>query len=123
MVAFIERESEICPQRYFNHDGNSGDALFYKTKDESLGDAKIYGPKMKCLTNLEHYNTFGNYDTASGDNLMVIFEMCDPKKSSIPCKSPEEIKQWMYYKYIVVFTNEKLFVSHKFGEESINEFA
>ena len=97
--------------------------MFYKTKPESLVDAEIYGPKMKCLTNLGDYDTFGNYDTASGANLMVIFEMCDPEKSSVPCKSPEEIIEWMFAKYIVVFTNEKLFVSHKFGDESINKFA
>ena len=86
-------------------------------------DAKIYGPKMKCITNLEDYKTFGNYDTASGKNLMVIFEMCDPEKSPIPCKSPEEILEWMYKKYIVVFTNERVFVSHLFGDESISSFA
>ena len=72
------------------------------------------------LSNLDEYKTFGNFDAPSGDNLVIAFEMCTPEKSQVPCKSEEEVREWMFYKYIAIFINQKLFISHKFGPESVN---
>ena len=63
---------------------------------------------------------YGNYDSSRTSNLVIVFEKCDPRTSSVPCKSEEEIEDWMYFKYLVVFSNQKKFQSHKFSDDKIN---
>ena len=74
---------------------------------------------MQCLSNREDYRTYGNYDSSEGDNLVVVFERCTAEKSSVPCASDKEFKEWALYKYIAIFTNQKEFISHKFKSESV----
>ena len=49
---------------------------------------------------------------------MVVFEKCDPSVST--CWKEDEINEWLTFKYIITFTNEKRFVQHKFGKSRIN---
>ena len=54
---------------------------------------------------------FGNYDTGVANNLMIVFEKCDPQKNDF-CKSEEEIYEWLSFKYFVVIENSKRFIPH-----------
>ena len=54
---------------------------------------------------------------------MFSFDKCDNKTATLPCKSEEEISDWMIDKYIVVMKNEKKFIAHKFQEERIAKSA
>ena len=42
---------------------------------------------MICAKNPEDLNILGNYNTQKADNLMVVFELCDPSWSPVPCQS------------------------------------
>jgi len=46
---------------------------------------------------------------------MVAFEKCDASWSTVPCKSEQEIADWMIQKYIAILSNRKYFVQHEFG--------
>ena len=48
---------------------------------------------------------YGNYDSSRTSNLAIVFEKCDKSKSTVPCKSEEEINEWMLGKYMAVFYN------------------
>ena len=116
---FFELPQTTCDPSSFNHDGNNAESIFFETDEPYLLDGRTYTPKMKCLSNHDDYLTYGNFDSSQGHNLVVVFERCTAEKSKIPCKSDEEFKQWAFYKYIALFTNQKEFISHKFGSESV----
>ena len=79
---------------------------------------------MRCATRDSDIDLWGNYDAAATQNLVIAFETCDSKTSSVPCKSKTEIKDWMLEKYIVVMKNEKKFITHKFDDsEKIDKSA
>ena len=64
----------------------------------------------------------GNYDTTTGQTLMIVFETCDEKK--LPqgiekCASKEEINEWMNTRYLVTLENEKRFIEHKFNQDRV----
>ena len=71
---------------------------------------------MKCITD-DLTSIFGNYDTASAENFVVVFETCD--RSERTCKTDQEIKDWIQSKYILTLTNEKSFISHEFFESRV----
>ena len=73
---------------------------------------------MKCITD-DLTQIYGNYDSYSAENLMVVFELCDPDKTT--CKSEQKIKEWIKSKYIVTLTNQRDFISHEFKEKRIAE--
>ena len=73
---------------------------------------------MKCITD-DSTQIYGNYDTYTAQNLMVVFELCDPNKTL--CKREEEIKAWIESKYILTLTNQKSFISHEFEDKRIVE--
>ena len=74
---------------------------------------------MKCITQPDQLALWGNFDSAVAQNLQLAFELCDNKTSAVPCKSKEEIVQWMRQKFIVVLFNENGFIKHKFQEEKM----
>ena len=74
---------------------------------------------MKCLKNPADISLWGNYDLASANVLMVVFEKCDPAKSKVTCKSDAEIEQWLKYKYFYGIMNSRIFRTHLFDEERI----
>ena len=88
-----------------------------------MDDALTYGPKLRCLSDKDDYMSLGNYDTSKGRILTVAFEKCSAERSSVPCRSDDEINDWMGHKFILIITNEKEFTSHKFGDESVREFS
>ena len=51
---------------------------FFKTDSDSMKDLKIYGPKMKCIDD-DSMSIFGHYDSSSANNLMIVFEKCNPE--------------------------------------------
>ena len=78
---------------------------------------------MRCLVDPKNITIFGNYDSQDAQNFMVVFEKCDPLKSTIPCKTEAEINEWLLMKYFMIFSNEKKFISHKFDEDKIQKLA
>ena len=96
-------------------EGTKPESGFYPTYPSSSVDLARHAKYLKCVR--EPYGLVGNFDTATGSNLMVIFEKCDRTKRT--CKSEEQIEAWMKYKYIFTLENQKKFVSYKFGEEAM----
>ena len=43
---------------------------------------------------------YGNYDSPSVNNLMIVFEKCNPEERK--CKSDKEISDWLVFKYIII---------------------
>ena len=78
---------------------------------------------MLCFEDNADMKLWGNYDTSSARNLMLVFEKCDNSTRSNteePCKSEAEIDDWMRFKYILLYMNEFKFVPHKFENERIS---
>ena len=48
---------------------------------------------------------------------MVVFEKCDSKVRT--CKDEKTINEWLKYKYILTYTNNKHFISHEFGDKKL----
>ena len=62
------------------------------------------------MTKPEKQSLRGNFDTSIGDNLMVVFEKCNPNNTlNITCKSKDEINKFMKGKYIVLLVNQVKF--------------
>ena len=61
---------------------------------------------MKCSTD-DLTQIYGNYDTYTTQNLMVVFEKCTNSTDSneIVCRSEDEIKNWIESKYILTLSN------------------
>ena len=73
---------------------------------------------MKCIKD-DQIVLKGNYNTDVTQNLVIVLEMCDSTKGQ-KCKSKEEIKDWMKFKYIVTHTNTRSFIQYEFFEKSID---
>ena len=54
---------------------------FFKPSTSALSDIETYGPKMLCLQNQEELRMWGNYDSAHGRNLMIVFDQCNNTNS------------------------------------------
>ena len=69
---------------------------------------------MRCLDQ-ESIQLFGNYDTGIANNLMIVFEKCDPASKDY-CKSEQEIYNWLSFKYFLLIENQKRFIPHQFSQ-------
>ena len=49
----------------------------------------------------------GDYDTFTGQNLMIVYEICNPKLRK--CKSAEVIQQELETSYMLIIENEQVF--------------
>ena len=49
-----------------------------------------------------------------------MFEKCNSEALGRPCKTDDEINDWLRFKYIVALENERFFVQDKFDEERIS---
>lgn len=78
---------------------------------------KTYSPKFRCAVDPSDLELWGNYDTDTTKNLLIVFDKCDNKTAAIPCKSEEEIAEWMNDKFILVAKNEKKFITYKIDNE------
>ena len=114
---FEELESRPCSQEELL--GESPESNFYESNPNSVSDIVRYGPKMRCPVKQKELALWGNYDTTEAQNIMIVFEKCDPDLSPVPCKNETEINEWLVFKYFVVMTNQKKFVSHRFDEAKI----
>ena len=63
---------------------------------------------------------WGSVENASLNSLMIAFAPCT-NSTGVVCKSPEEIKNWMYRKTLVMVINHNEFIKHKFGEEAMQK--
>mmetsp|Transcript_832 Transcript_832/g.1260 ORF Transcript_832/g.1260 Transcript_832/m.1260 type:complete len:148 (-) Transcript_832:1058-1501(-) len=92
---------------------------FYQLAEGYEHDLQAYMTRMRCVIDEDKplMSIHGDWNTARLANLMVVFEMCDPKKSYVSCKSDEEIKQWMTFKYFLIMANSNRFIKHGFGED------
>ena len=57
---------------------------------------------MKCIE--DPYEIYGDYSSAKTANLLVLFVKCDPRDRN-DCKSDDEIKQWLKFKYLITLQN------------------
>ena len=56
----------------------------------------VYGHKLKCMKD-EGANgeLWGNYQASYAANLVIAFSLCDSTTSTVPCKTPKQITDWM----------------------------
>ena len=64
---------------------------------------------MRCID--QDYEVYGDFNTYSTSNLMIVLELCDSKERT--CKDDETIKKALQYSYILVLENEELYQHHK----------
>ena len=107
---FRELETRDCRDDEFNSTDFEENYTFYPPTRSAESDIKIYGPKMKCLENTDDVKLWGNYDSTTARNIMVVFERCNATTNKDGCKSEQEIDDWMSFKYILTYVNEKKFV-------------
>ena len=53
----------------------------------------------------EELEIFGEFDSNQAQNLMIVFDKCDPEKRD-KCKSEAEINEVLQGSYIVIVENE-----------------
>ena len=122
VFGFEEIPSRYCePDVDFNQLGNNTKSSFFPTSDVSKADIEAYGPRLKCLQNLNDTFIHGNFDSSAGSNIMVVLEKCDNSTSTVTCKSEEEITNKLTWKYILLLQNQRKFIQYEFGDGRINE--
>ena len=62
---------------------------------------------------------YGHYDAGQAQNLLIVFERCDPALTK--CKSEEQVEAWFKFRYILTIQNRKSFIQYQFDDERINE--
>ena len=104
---FTELESHYCDKSELNNaEGTVETAKFYPVSDLSEINLQEYAGRFKCLTNPSRdLKINGNYDTVQASNLLVAFEKCNNQTSSVPCKSPAEIQEFLKFKYMIGLWN------------------
>ena len=108
MVKFKEIETRACLESDFNWEGNeNADSIFFPT-EKSVHDLKKYWRSLRCAKNSDDLYTAGNYDTATLDSLMVVFEKCTYDFGL--CATDDEIATWLGNKYIITLENQKRFI-------------
>ena len=58
---------------------------------------------MHCID--QEYGVSGHYDSDVATNLMVVYEVCNPKKRK--CKDPKIIEEAITASYILLIDNEQ----------------
>ena len=92
-VQWNEIGTHFCSDQDFNDvEGNNKETKFYPTDPFSEKKLKLYGNKLKCMDH-ENNTIFGNYNSPQANNLVIVFELCNPDLRK--CKSDDEIKQWL----------------------------
>lgn len=89
-VEWSEIGTHFCLDQEFNDvEGNNEETKFYPTDPFSEKKLKLYGNKLKCMDE-ENNTIFGNYNSPQANNLVIVFELCNPDLRK--CKSDSEIK-------------------------------
>ena len=67
------------------------------------------GYQLRCLEDLDSIRIKGDFNTNSADNLMVVFETCDPENpartGAQKCKSEERINKAINGAYLLLIEN------------------
>ena len=116
-VTFEEVVLRPCQESDFDLGGGAPNSLFYDTNPSSMQDLVNHWRKLKCIQDPQQLTLFGNYDTEQAANLMIVFELCNPKLRK--CKTEDQIREWLQRKYIVTLQNNKRFVQHEFDDKRI----
>ena len=109
---FHELKTHFCQKSEFNdvHGTRDDVSNFYRTSQNAIDDIGRHVNRLRCLDNPEDLQIWGNYDTGSAANILVVLDKCDPLNSAVTCKSEEEIQEWLRFKYILTTSNSKRFV-------------
>lgn len=102
----------------FQSDKEERDTPFWTihTNSESY---KPYLPTLKCID--EDFELFGDFDTNVAQNLMIVFDKCDPKVRS--CADDAVIDEWLKFKYILSVENEEIYLQSRPLGERYEKFA
>ena len=137
---FEEVETRPCEWHDFDHSyqaqqASSFSEANFEIDDENEGEVPIFYPTKSnwsalinvwqdflCVAKPEELFINGNYDTNQGTALLVVFELCDDE--NLPegveeCAPAQEKYDWMNARYIVTLENQKQFMQHQFGEQSV----
>ena len=68
-----------------------------------------YIDSLYCIEEGERakYEIYGDYNSKTASNLIVVYETCDPQKRR--CKSPEVIDEALEMAYVLTITNKQKF--------------
>ena len=117
-LSFAEIPTRPCTAKDFFE---KSDSSFFPTKKTSIGDIELQQRKFKCIDTGLAYELFGNYDTQTASNLMVVFEQCNKEKQK--CKDDDFIAKWKSDKYIILYENIQRFIQQEFGPNRVERTA
>ena len=113
---FTELETTYCDESGFEgiddkEFNKTSGANFYPISPLFAAQLKMYRRRFKCLAYPERdLSMFGNYHTEVAANLMVVFDKCNNATSTVTCKSPEAISEYLEFKYLLGLWNTNQFV-------------
>ena len=123
-ILFTELKTRPCKRSDFilNAAGdNKSQSLFYPT-NRSAPEISKFWSEFKCIADVSDLKVNGNFDTSVANQLMIVFEKCDKKRSpQINCASETSIEQWMKFRYILTVENTKQFIQHEFEDDGIEK--
>lgn len=96
------------------------DSVDYKASIETSMFGSIHEHRLKCLKDPHGLNFYGDYGSSRAANLLIAFDRCNNSTSSVPCHSDAAIDEFLRFKYLLTFTNEKRFVQDKFHADKIS---
>ena len=91
MPEFIELEQRPCTDEDFDTDSRGSRRSrygFYPMGEDTKGNIESVKGSLKCID--EPYLIQGHFNSQTASNLMIVYEICDPKKQD-KCKSDEVI--------------------------------
>ena len=86
-LTFTEIPLRPCQNKDFNNgDGNNLESKFYPTNEFSERTISLYQNSIKCIDQ-DQISLNGHYDSSQANNLMIVFEKCNPNLRL--CKSEQ----------------------------------
>ena len=106
-VQFDELKAKPCAREDISvGEGQArNDYGFYPMEPDTVGNLEAVMGELQCID--QDFSLKGHFDSQSTRNLMVVYELCDPKKRK--CKSPEAIEQALQYTYMLVIENRETY--------------
>ena len=79
-IGFVELDTRACDRSDFNFgDGqDTSSTQFYPSKETDVDEIKNFLPNLICLKEHKDLYISGNYDTFAAEQIMIVFEKCDP---------------------------------------------
>ena len=121
----MKADQSSCGRGAFKGIGGfeEGESAFYEPTKTAAKHLNEYASKMQCFSSQVQHSLYGNYDSYEARNIVVVFEKCDPLKTTVKCKTDDEINAWMLQKYLIVYVNQERFIQHVFDEDSVKKEA